>query len=230
MTVADKAVEDWLASKLLELQPGGLIGEEAVSNDTSLMKGANQGYAWTIDPIDGTNNFVKGVKNFCSMVALIWNGIPIQCWIWLPCNQTLYYAAAGKGAFCYQNSEAKSLCIGDHSLDPLKMSGSSNVKGLSEPNKSVVLNRMRTMPGRQYIGSAGVLATRIAEGKDDFLIHGCSTPWDHSPVDLLCREAGGYSAMVNDAGRFHVSEKGPIMVTASAASWRCLYDYIWCNE
>ena len=46
------------------------------------------------------------------------------------------------------------------------MRGSGN-KGPEEPYKSAVLNRMRTIAGRHYM-QCGVLATRIAEGKEDF--------------------------------------------------------------
>ena len=30
-------------------------------------------------------------------------------------------------------------------------------------------------------------------------MHGRATPWDHAPVDLLCREAGGHAAMITGA-------------------------------
>ena len=83
VTVADKDVESWLAPRLQDLQAGHCIGEEAVAETPELRQFAADGYAWSIDPIDGTNNFVNGVADFCSMVALMWNGVPLQCWIWL---------------------------------------------------------------------------------------------------------------------------------------------------
>ena len=107
------------------------------------------------------------------------------------------------------------------------MSGSGNTKGLEEPYKSAVLNRMRTIVGRHYIGSAGVLATRIAEGKEDFLMHGRATPWDHAPVDLLCREAGGYAAMITGAKPFNAVNDGPIMAASSFVGWQKLHRHVW---
>ena len=227
VTVADKEAEFWLAPKLQDLQGGYCIGEEAVAETPELRKCAGDGYAWSIDPIDGTNNFVNGVADFCSMVALMWNGVPLQCWIWLPVKQALYYAAAGSGAFCYCGASATVLQISEPAVDPLVMRGSSNVKGLEEPYKSAVLARMRTIPRRYYIGSAGVLATRIAQGEDDFLMHGQVTPWDHAPVDLLCREAGGHAAMVKSANPFNALDDGPIIVASSFAGWQELYRHVW---
>jgi fructose-1,6-bisphosphatase/inositol monophosphatase family enzyme len=230
VTVADREAEAWLIPRLGELQAGHCIGEETVALKPELRKNVADGYAWSIDPIDGTNNFVRGVTDFCSMVALMWNGVPIQCWIWLPVDQCLYYASAGSGAYCYSNSISRSLKIPSSPYDPREIVGSGNVKGLNEPYKSKVLDRMRTIKGRHYVGSAGVLATRIAEGRENFLMHGRSTPWDHAPVDLLCREAGGHAAMIKDSKPFNGAFGGPIMATSSKTMWECLYKNIWSQD
>ena len=227
VTVADKDAESWLAPRLQDLQCGHCIGEEAVAEKPELRQYAGDGYAWSIDPIDGTNNFVNGSADFCSMVALMWNGVPLQCWIWLPVKKALYYAAAGSGAYCYRDSSGTALQISQPPVDPVVMRGSGNTKGLEEPYKSAVLTRMRGIAGRHYIGSAGVLATRIAKGEEDFLMHGRTTPWDHAPVDLLCREAGGHSAMVRGAIPFNAADDGPIMVASSFIGWQELYRRVW---
>ena len=138
VTVADKDVELWLSPRLQDLLPGHCIGEEAVAEKPELRRYVDDGYAWSIDPIDGTNNFVNGLVDFCSMVALLWNGVPLQCWIWLPVQQTLYYAAAGAGAYCYSDSSTTPLHISQPSVDPLVMRGSGNTKGLKEPYKSLL--------------------------------------------------------------------------------------------
>ena len=227
VTVADKDAECWLAPRLQDLQAGHCIGEEAVAETPKLRQYAGDGYAWSIDPIDGTNNFVNGVADFCSMVALMWNGVPLQCWIWLPIKQKLYYAAAEAGAYCYSDTSTKVLCISRPRVDQLIMRGSGNTKGLKEPYKSEVLRRMRTIMGRHYVGSAGVLATRIAEGEADFLMHGMVTPWDHAPVDLLCREAGGHVAMVEGAVPFNAMNDGPIMAASSFVGTQKLHRHVW---
>jgi fructose-1,6-bisphosphatase/inositol monophosphatase family enzyme len=164
------------------------------------------------------------------MVALMWNGVPVQCWIWLPVTQMLYYAAAGDGAHRYHDKMSSALRIGQRPVNPLDMSGSGNTKGLIEPQKSQVLNRMRTISGRHYIGSAGVLASRIADGTEDFLIHSRSTPWDHAPVDLLCREAGGHAAMVAGAKPFNAVDDGAIMAVSSLTGWQHLHQHVWRDD
>ena len=227
VTIADQQAEAWLAPKLSVLQPGFVIGEEAASLTPAIRDHIPHGYGWTIDPLDGTKNFVKGKPAFCSMVALLWNGQPVQSWIWQPLTQTLFYAAEGQGAVRIDKNGTADLRLENRSDDVDLMFGSGNSLGLIEPQKSALQARLRLLAGRRFTGSAGIQACLIASGDEDFLIHGNSTPWDHAPVDLLCREAGGYAAMLRDESRFHVAMKAPFMAVSSQAGWNCLRDAVW---
>ena len=227
VTIADQQAEAWLAPKLSVLQPGFVIGEEAASLTPAIRDQIPHGYGWTIDPLDGTKNFVKGKPAFCSMVALLWNGQPVQSWIWQPLTQTLFYAAEGQGAVRIDKNGTADLRLENRSDDVDLMFGSGNSLGLIEPQKSAFQARLRLLAGRRFTGSAGIQACLIASGDEDFLIHGNSTPWDHAPVDLLCREAGGYAAMLRDESRFHVAMKAPFMAVSSHAGWNRLREAVW---
>jgi fructose-1,6-bisphosphatase/inositol monophosphatase family enzyme len=161
------------------------------------------------------------------MVALLWNGQPVQSWIWQPLTGTLFYAAEGPGTVRIDKNGTSSLRLKDRSDDVDLMFGSGNSLGLTEPQKSAFQARLRLLAGRRFTGSAGIQACLIASGDEDFLIHGNSTPWDHAPVDLLCREAGGYAAMLRDESRFHVAMKAPFMAVSSQAGWNRLRDAVW---
>ena len=227
VTIADQQAESWLAPKLSILQPGFVIGEEAASLTPAIRDHIPLGYGWTIDPLDGTKNFIKGNQTFCSMVALLWHGQPVQSWIWQPLTQTLFYAAEGQGAVRVDKNGTAGLRLEERSDDIDLMFGSGNSLGLIEPQKSAFQTRLRLLAGRRFTGSAGIQACLIASGDEDFLIHGTSTPWDHAPVDLLCREAGGYAAMLHDASRFHVAMTAPFMAVSSHAGWNRLRDAVW---
>jgi fructose-1,6-bisphosphatase/inositol monophosphatase family enzyme len=227
VTIADQQAEAWLAPKLSVLQPGYVIGEEATSRTPAIRDHSPHGYGWTIDPLDGTKNFVEGKQAFCSMVALLWNGLPVQSWIWQPLTQTLFYAAEGRGAVRIDKNGTADLRLENRADDVDLMFGSGNSLGLIEPQKSAFQARLRLLAGRRFTGSAGIQACLIASGEEDFLIHGNSTPWDHAPVDLLCREAGGYAAMLRDERRFHVAMKAPFMAVSSQAGWNRLRDAVW---
>ena len=76
VTVADKEAEFWLVPRLRDLQAGHCIGEETVAETPKLRQYAGDGYAWTIDPIDGTKAFISGVPTWSNLVGLIYKDIP----------------------------------------------------------------------------------------------------------------------------------------------------------
>lgn len=87
-------------------------------------------------------------------------------------------------------------------------------------------DKLRALPGRWFPGSAGILGTAIASGTQNFLFHATCTPWDHAPVDLLCREAGGHVGMINDGARYNAAMPGGILVASCHPSWQRLSDYL----
>jgi len=227
VTIVDHETEAWLTPRLAALKPVSVIGEEAASMSKSDLPVGERGFAWTLDPLDGTRNFVRGKPAFCSMVALVLNGRPIQSWIWQPLGRRLFYAAADRGAYCIDDAGERRLYCKAQAADITKLAGTGNVAGLDEPQKSRVKAKLTQLAGRHFNGSAGIQACMIVEGAADFMMHGRATPWDHAPVDLLCREAGGFAAGLEHGQRFHLGLDGPFMATSSKAGWDCVRAAIW---
>ena len=98
VTVADRQAELFLTPRLLDLVDGEVIGEEACASDPGLRARADAPVAWTVDPVDGTGNFVAGDERFCCMVALMNHGVPVKSWILFPLQRRLFIASAEKGA------------------------------------------------------------------------------------------------------------------------------------
>ena len=215
VTIADQETEAWLIPRLLEAQPGFVIGEEAAAMSPRIRNQIPDGYSWTIDPLDGTKNFIRGKPAFCSMIALLWNGQPIECWIWQPLVKILFYASDYCGAFRIDEISETRLRIEGRPFEVDLMCGSGNSLGLEDAKKDLLQERLLGLADRRFPGSAGIQACLIANGEEDYLIHGNSTPWDHAPVDLLCRMAGGYAGMLDGHERFHASMAGPFMAASS---------------
>lgn len=230
VTIADQEAEQWLTPRLQAIFDCRVVGEEACADSPGLYEQAGSGWAWTVDPIDGTSNFVKGRERFCTMVALTKDGIPQQAWIYQQLSETLFYAATGAGAWQITGADEIQLNVAPTSADLDMMIGSGNTLGVKEPQKSVIQTRLRGLQGRRFPGSAGIQGTLIARGEEDYMIHGNCTPWDHAPVDLLCREAGGHSAMVHDGSAYRAGTAGSYMVTATHTIWTQLHSRIWRGE
>ena len=226
VTVADYEAENWLTPRLRALVDCPVIGEEACARTPAILDAACDRHAWTVDPVDGTSNFVKGDDRFCSMIALLENGFPVASWIWMPFAQELYYAADGAGAFRITATSRSPLVAAPTQGDVARMTGGGNALGITEPEATRIRDALRRLPGRVFLGSAGVLGAEIASGKTHFLFHGKCTPWDHAPVELLCREAGAHAAMLSDAARFSADRTDPILITPTTNDWQQFSTYV----
>ncbi|MFQ5444789.1 MAG: inositol monophosphatase family protein, partial [Nitrospinales bacterium] len=73
VTIADKNAEEILRRKISTAFPDhGIIGEE-FGNEK-----ADAEWVWTIDPLDGTRSFVRGIPLFASLLALLHHGEPVM--------------------------------------------------------------------------------------------------------------------------------------------------------
>ena len=94
VTIADKAVSEFLVAKIQEKFPEhGIISEEL---DYEINPGAE--YTWVMDPIDGTRNFANHIGVWCTMIGITKNGEPQIGAIYDALNDELFFAEKGKGA------------------------------------------------------------------------------------------------------------------------------------
>lgn len=228
VTVADREAELFLTPRLQELVAGEVIGEEACAADPHLRARADMPVAWTVDPVDGTGNFVAGDERFCCMVALMHHGVPVRSWILFPLQRRLFAAVSGQGAFVRDEGgdpQRLEIPARNWSLDDL--AGSANLGALDGARRDEVRQKLRTLPGLWYPKCTGFLGAEIAAGRQQFLLHTRCTPWDHAPVDLLCREAGGHAAMLDDMAPFNGRYASSLLIAPDRASWQTLYDHVW---
>ena len=59
----------------------------------------------------------------------------------------------------------------------------------------------------------------LVNNEVDFIFHGRVTPWDHSPMTLIIKEAGGEVLMFNNASTFNIFSKGPILAAKNIEYW-----------
>jgi len=99
VTEVDLAVEEKLNNILCSLLPNSLfVGEEKFSLNSKIFDCYKQNqYCWTVDPIDGTTNFVNGKEKFAIMVALTFSDQIIQSWIYKPLTEEICSALLGEG-------------------------------------------------------------------------------------------------------------------------------------
>ncbi|SRR5579875_508926 len=106
-TVSSKAPGDPVTSADLEanraiariLRPAfpdyGWLSEETADNPQRLERER----VWIIDPLDGTNEFIQGVPEFCVSVALVERGEAVLGVIYNPIRRELYWGSRELGCF-----------------------------------------------------------------------------------------------------------------------------------
>ena len=221
VSIADKESEIYIVKNLIGfLNINQYIGEEtSYSNKDHYKSLEKNALYWVIDPIDGTKNYINGKNEFCSMISLVFNSIPIASFVYYPLKNLLVYAFKGFGAYSLEIKTKKiiQLRIQQNNFDNIR--GSGGTKGIQEPLRQKVLQNLRRYTNRLFIGSAGIEAIMLASNETQFVFHGRVTPWDHSPLDLIIKESGGCVYMLNDKAEFNIFSRGPILAASNDQIW-----------
>lgn len=182
VTVADKKTEEFIRKALLADFPGfGILGEEL--GEESIQ---NQ-YVWTVDPIDGTRSFIRGIPLFGTLIGLLDRGKPIGGIMVLPALDETYWAGTGLGTFCNGHqihvSQAQKL---ENALVSV-----GDVYAFEEAGKQHVLKSLhqQTEICRGYTDCFG--HSLVLRGAVDAMIDPVVSIWDIAPLACMVEEAGG---------------------------------------
>ncbi|TWP34665.1 inositol monophosphatase family protein [Leekyejoonella antrihumi] len=209
VTVADREAEVILTRRLQQAYPDALVvGEEAVSADRSILDQAASADHWfTVDPVDGTKNFVHGSPDHAVMVGEVRGAEIVRGWIWQPQHRASYVAERGAGVM--RNGEPMTRVAPD--LQALR--------GRTSRRRWVG----RALPGLTPMdlswACCGVDYPRIAEGVADYLVYGSTMPWDHVPGALIVAETGGYAGYLDGTAYDPKTLAAPLVVAAGRAAY-----------
>ncbi len=234
VTVADRKSEVFLAKNLIQLINGSnVIGEEACYDDKNNLSRLRDNIVWTVDPIDGTKNFVNGNERFCSMVALLKDGKPQASWIFIPLANKCYYADASGLQVRHNSDSFQPLEISNEKMMSTHVTDfkcSVSLRHLEPEIKTLVKNKVKHLKNRVFIGSAGIEATMLAQGQIDFIFHSNTTAWDHAPVDMFCKASGGNSGQINlflgSYSDFNIKKNVPVLFVQNKYAWDEVASYI----
>lgn len=98
ITIADKESNRIITENLLSLYPEiPILSEEGIIFSYEERK--KWDYFWLIDPLDGTKEFILKNGQFTVAISLIENDNPILGIIYLPVDDTFFFALKGFGAY-----------------------------------------------------------------------------------------------------------------------------------
>ena len=203
VTAADREAEEMLTEALVAAYPDAVVlGEEAYADDRELMdRFAAAEHAFTVDPVDGTKNFVHGSPDHAVMLSEVVDGQTERAWVWQPQHGTSYVAERGQGT--WRNGERLT-----RSPAGAPLRGATSRRGW-------IGRRLGDLPPLELTWvCCGVDYPHLVEGDCDFLLYGRAKPWDHSPTSLLLTEAGGYVGTL-EGSAYRPQEGQPFIVAAA---------------
>lgn len=207
VTVADREAEVILARELRAAYPDAMVlGEEAYAEDADLLehfRGA--AHAFTVDPVDGTRNFVHGSPDHAVMVAEVRDGRAERAWIWQPQHRRAYVAERGQGLWC----DGRRVRRDAPDADPATWRVRASARRLVGTH----LGQAGPL-GLTWV-SCGIDYPHLAEGDCDALVYRGTMPWDHVPGSLMLEEVGG-TVLTTDGEPYSPSGRPRGLVAAAS--------------
>ncbi len=187
VTEVDSVVQSEIARRIANVFPKDAVIAEEDGLD-QIPKDA-EARVWIIDPIDGTQNFIRGLfPTYGISVGLAAGGIPVAGGVAVPGTGELFLAQTGSGAL--RNGER------------IRVSAIDNItQARAEVDFSSPADRTATLwqfgPLIETVGqvrchcAAVIGLCSIATGDMDAYVHVGLNPWDYAASMIIVQEAGG---------------------------------------
>src|SRR5665213_4581056 len=182
VTRADRESEEYLRKRIREQFSNDKILGEEFGED-----GSSETRRWIVDPIDGTQSFIRGVPLYGVMIALEESGIITHGCVHFPALNEVISASRGHGSFW--NGERCRVSEIDRMEDAtLLATDFRRLEGkLSGQARDTLIRKAKTVRGWGDCYGHFLVAT----GRADIMLDPKVALWDTAPLGLIVEEAGG---------------------------------------
>ena len=189
VTAADRSVEEMARSKVAR---SGLaldvLGEEMGGSNAKSAE--NDGRArMIIDPIDGTEEFSRGIPTFGTLMGIEEDGEIVAAMVSAPGLRSRWWAYRGEGAY----RDGRRLHVSN--VDQLSNSMVFTTGTGPSKNAADQAKIRRLLDAARNSRSFGGFWQHmlVAEGAIEAALDWTSKPWDLAPLGIIVEEAGGRS-------------------------------------
>ena len=186
VTDADIAVEQAVRDRIEATRPGdAFLGEESGTRGGGERR-------WILDPIDGTSNFLRGVPNWATLIALEVDGEVVLGVVSAPAFGIRWYAETGLGAWREDHGQTPSRLqvSGVRELADASLSFQSIEQWREADHLNSLLALERCVWRDRAYGDMWSYML-LAEGQVDIVAEFDVKPYDLAALVPIVREAGG---------------------------------------
>jgi myo-inositol-1(or 4)-monophosphatase len=186
VTVADATCQKIIMDRIKETYPDhGFICEEGPDGKflTQPPRSSEQIW-WTIDPIDGTNNYAHGMLDFCVMVGAIFEGVPVVGVIFEPATESMYTAATGTDA----QLNTSRINVSEDAID--KFNSVSIDSHFPDSQQAAILEIIKKTRFRN-LGTTGMHLAYVAKGAMVGAVITRIKLWELASASIIIENAGG---------------------------------------
>ncbi len=198
VTAADIKAQNIIEKEISHIFPGSiLVSEEYPEEDrTKIYNPEFTGFI--IDPIDGTFNFKRDMRESGVSIGYINNGEPVVGVLYDPYKDELYSAVKGQGSF----RNGKKIKVSPQTeLQDASISTSNSYDDIAMARNLrrhlSIYESTGVMPWTSCGGSAVLIMANVACGRVDAYHHNGLKPWDNAAAFLVVSEAGGVVVRLN---------------------------------
>jgi len=187
LTEVDLEVQKRIVERIDKDFPGDLVvAEEAGLDRNPSDEGCR---CWVMDPIDGTQNFVRGLfPIFGISLAFVVGGKAQAGGVIMPVSGDLFLGERGAGSF--RNGKRMQVSAIDD-LERAKLEFDFVRLSKREAALRIADQALRQSAAVRSKGCAVAALCSVAAGDADAYIHIGLSPWDYAAAQLLVEEAGG---------------------------------------
>jgi len=185
VSYVDKESEKRIVARLSELLPGsGFLAEEGTE-----LKGTNE-YAWIIDPLDGTTNYLHGLPLYAISIGLQRKDQTIMGIVYDVSHKECFHSIEGGPAFCNEK---------EIHISPItKLEESLLATGFpyyhsdkKDDYLEIIKIFLEQTHGIRRLGSAAIDLAYVASGRLEGFFEYSLKPWDVAGGTFLVQQAGG---------------------------------------
>jgi myo-inositol-1(or 4)-monophosphatase len=201
VTEMDRRSEALITARIRAVRPGdAVLGEEG--GQTAGGSPGNAGDAgagerpgrvrWVVDPLDGTVNYLYGLRDWAVSIAAEVDGAVIAGVVEVPRSGETFTAVAGQGAWLHRDGAVIPLrCTSGVSLgQALVGTGFGYDSGRRQVQGEVIAALLPHVRDIRRGGSAAVDLCSVAAGRLDAFFERGLNYWDFAAGGLIAREAG----------------------------------------